>query len=507
MKEELLKTARNLACVIGRRIHLVIPSILAGGETFMARVAVTGADAMPMDYFPNVFYFEGCVGVEGLPAKFRLDPGKFAGEVGPLKAVGCEAGTAVIRARIETPDVPDVSAVVSSNPAWVFKNPAYRLFWGDIHVHTKYSNCSPWRCQDPQWCYQYAQEVSMLDFVAPADHLRGIASDKLRWPRLQELARQHNQPGKFVTFLAFESSHAQGFGGDNNVYYLDDDAPYFWVDRDDMRGIAPKVHVRDLWRQTDMSGKAYFTVPHHTGRAAKYRSWDEDYYDSAREPLFEIYSSWGSSEMRHSRLPMSGGNNDAPSYFVDALKAGARFGVIASSDDHATLPGSVFHFRVDPFGVSMLNGFAHKGLAAVRSPELTRKSLFESMRRRNVYATTHARSLVDLRIGDANMGQEMPADRSLRAKREVRVRFTPENAASAKVILMRNGEPLDSKSLRGPNLAAEVNEAVFEDADDLGKIAIRGAKFHPEPFVVYYARIEDSNGAHQWTSPIWIDED
>jgi hypothetical protein len=43
------------------------------------------------------------------------------------------------------------------------------------------------------------------------------------------------------------------------------------------------------------------------------------------------------------------------------LKAGARFGVIASSDDHATLPGSVHQHRIEPFREPTLNGFAHKG--------------------------------------------------------------------------------------------------------------------------------------------------
>lgn len=39
--------------------------------------------------------------------------------------------------------------------------------------------------------------------------------------------------------------------------------------------------------------------------------------------------------------------NDDDAYFVDALRAGARFGVIASSDAHATLPGSTPHFRIE----------------------------------------------------------------------------------------------------------------------------------------------------------------
>ena len=211
--------------------------------------------------------------------------------------------------------------------------------------------------------------------------------------------------------------------------------------------------------------------------------------------------------MRWNEFPMCNGNNDAPSYFVDALKRGARFGVIGSSDDHATLPGGQKHFRMEPLGAKSLNGYFHKGLAAVRAPELTRSALFEAMRSRSTYATTNARSLVDMNIGDASMGETLdvsPRD-SLRTKRTIRVRLTLEQAFMAKVTLMRNGVPVDKHVVRGDDVSSAVNELVFEDSDDLEKIAVRDAAFHPEPFAVYYVRVEDNQKFHQWTSPVWLD--
>jgi len=505
MNAELLREAQSVANMTGRRLQLRIPSILATGEEFALDLSVTGANALPDGSFQNVLRFENSVGVEGLPRSFRLDPGQSTGRIDGLKAVGPDVAS--VGAVVEGTRKIDGDPAVDSNPAWVFDDPPYRLYWGDIHVHTRYSNCSGWRCLDPEWCYQYAREASLLDFAAPADHLRGIASDDSRWPNLQALARDNNDPGRFVTFLAFESSHAEGFGGDNNAYYLDDDAPHFWVDRDDMRGISPKVHLRDMWEQLDANGKPYITIPHHTGRSNKYRTWREDYHDPEREPLFEIFSSWGSSEMRWSRFPITGGNNDEPTYFVDALKAGARFGVIASSDDHATLPGGVHQHRIAPFEPATLNDMPQQGLAAIRAPELTREALFDAMKRRDTYATTLARSLVDVRLGDASMGQEAKADDALRWRRGVRVRFTLQGARRARVTLMRNGEPFGDMGF-GPdaNLSTGVVEAVFEDLSRLEQVAIWDAQFHP-PFVVYYVRIVDDRGAHQWTSPIWIDVD
>ncbi len=503
MDKDLLLQARNIARVIDWRIQLRIPSILARDEEFSLRIQVVAADGLPVENVPNKLSFEHSIGIEGLPEQFRFDPGTSSARIDGLRAVGPEV--AVARARVETPETPWIKPVVPSNPAWIFDEPPYRIYWGDLHVHTSYSNCHAWRCLDPEWCYQYAREVSMLDFAAAADHLRGIASDPQRWPRLQELVQRYNLPGEFVTMLAYESSHAQGFGGDNNVYFADEDAPYFWLDREDMRGGSPTVHLEELWRQMDATGREYFSVPHHTGRSNKYRSWNEPYHDPTREPLFEIYSSWGSSEMRCSHMPISGGNNDDVSYFTDALQAGARFGVMAASDDHATLPGSVHHFRTEPFRVTMLNGHAHKGLTAVRSPELTRPALFSSLRHRNCYATTHVQSLIDMRIGEVSMGREIAADAELRRQRQVRVYLTLHDAKIATVTLMRNGVALESQQLRGRQLTEEVNEVLFIDDEPLDKIALRDCRYHNQPFVVYYARIVDNNGAHQWTSPIWID--
>ena len=504
MNEKLLAEAQSVANMTGRRVQMRIPSVLATGEEFALDISVTGAGGLPDPGFRNVLRFENSSGVEGLPASFRLDPGLSTGRIEGLTAIGPEVVS--IRAAAEGTGKVDGDPAVESNPAWVFDDPAYRLFWGDIHVHTRYSNCSGWRCLDPEWCYQYAREISLLDFAAPADHLRGIVSDDSRWPALQALAREYNDAGRFVALLAFESSHAQGFGGDNNVYYLDDDAPHFWVDRDDMRGISPEVHLRDLWKQLDGNGKPYITIPHHTGRSGKYRTWEEDYHDPEREPLFEVFSSWGSSEMRWSRFPITGGNNDEATYFVDALKAGARFGVIASSDDHATLPGAVHQHRIQPFQPATLNDMPQQGLAAVRASELTRGALFDAMKRRDTYATTLARSLVDFRIGDASMGQEVPADAALRSKREMRVRLTLPGARRARVSVMRNGEPLAEKSLQLDfDETVGVAEVVFEDAEPLERVLIRDARYHADPFVVYYVRIVDERGSHQWTSPIWID--
>jgi hypothetical protein len=493
----LLARAHEAVLLSHWRIQMIIPSVLARGEEFSLRLTAFAPDGLPSAEFDREIVFQDSPGVEGLPKSVRLSAGGDGRlTIDGLQAVGPDY-------TVVTADV-EASAAIASNPAWVEDAPAYRIFWGDLHVHSTYSNCCQWSCQDPEFAYWYARDVTHLDFAAVADHLRGIAADERRWPRLQQLVRQYDAPGRFVPFLAFESSHKSGFGGDNNAYLADSDAPYFWADREDMRGNNPAVPLNHLWRFLDAVGEAYFTAPHHTGRSAKYRSFADPVYDLQREPLFEIFSAWGSSESRWSRFPLHGGNTDEPAYFVDALKAGCRYGVIASSDDHCTMPGGERRNWGSPLGPQALSGYHHQGLAALRAKSLSRESLWTALTGRDCYGTTFARTLLDLRIEDVHMGQEMtvPKRDPLRSARLIRVRITTADLSPATVTLVRNGQEIASQRTQPE---APVQDLAFADSASLESVAIRNARFHPDPFTVYYVRVEGAAGQTQWSSPIWLD--
>ncbi len=493
MDPRLLAQARNALFLTNWRLHMVLPSVLATGETCSLRITAYGPDDLPSGDFDREITFTDSPQIEGLPERVRIPP------EGQLTLEGLRAtapGTAWVAATVEGAPAP-----VLSNPAWVFDEPPYRIYWGDLHVHTTYSNCSPWACKDPAFCYALARDVAHLDFAAAADHLRGIASDPTRWPRLQELVRSEEQAGAFVPFLAFESSHKTGFGGDINAYFRDPDAPYFWLDREDMKGAGPAVTLQQLWDFLDGTGEPYFTVPHHTGRAGKYRDFSDPVYDGEREPLFEIYSGWGSSEARWTRYPLRGGNSDRPCYLQDALRQGCRYGVIASSDSHTTMVGGETGWRL-PLGHKHLAWHHHHGLTAVRAPELDRERLWEGFTSRQCFATTYVRSLVDMHVGDVPMGGAAPIGRDdpLRAKREICVHYAGTEPGGRTVTLVRNGEEL-ARAAWTP----EQPTIVFEDAEALDAIALREAPFHPEPFAVYYVRVEHGQGQAQWSSPVWLD--
>jgi len=495
-KHEWLEEGRGVARPMGTRIHLTVPSVLATGEKFPLRVTVFGADGLPDDGFEGELRFAESKGVEGLPGCLAFGPGNDGMyRLDGLRAVGPDF--ARVQGEIE-------NWPVVSNPAWVFDDPPYRVYWGDLHVHTVLSRCHPWSCKSPEFCYLFARDAAHLDFAAAADHLRGIAWDESHWPNLQKCAAEFNEDLRFAAILGFESSHKTGMGGDNNAYFLEDDAPYFWVDREDMKGNAPAVPLEDMWRFCRESGKTFFTAPHHTGRAHKYRAFNNDTYDAGVEPVFEIYSAWGSSERRWNEFPLSNGNTDEPAYFVDALKQGCRYGVIASSDDHTTMPGGESRNWGAAFGRTGLNGYHHQGLAAVRTGDLTRGSVFRALRGRSTYATTFGRALVDVGLGHASVGQELVLSRSdaLRSRREIKVRLSPDSPGGGSVVLVRNGEEVMWASYSPKR---DVHEISLVDESNVDEVAVRGARHHPDPFVVYYVRVDAGAKQTHWTSPIWVD--
>ncbi|MFW6323106.1 MAG: zinc-binding dehydrogenase [Guyparkeria sp.] len=183
MDSALLAEARRINRRLFGHIRLTIPSVLATDERFALRITVFDPTAMPDTDFAGELCFAPSPGIEGLPERLRLGPddGGVA-RIDGLRATGDPV--ARVLASIDGVDL-------CSNPAWVSDDPPYRVFWGDLHVHTTASTCQQWACKSPHFAYAYAQEVAHLDFCAVADHLRGLARDADRWPTLQELARRY----------------------------------------------------------------------------------------------------------------------------------------------------------------------------------------------------------------------------------------------------------------------------------------------------------------------------
>ena len=378
-----------------------------------------------------------------------------------------------------------------------------QVYWGDVHSHSRISKDGIGSGD-----FEYARDVSVLDFFASTEHSGddgpsfraqsslGIVPEE--WEALRERVRDFNEPGRFVTLLAYECSLR---GGHHNVYFRG------------LEGQPVPEHeagtVEELWRMLE-EGEA-LTVPHHLGIqwARKPPSpgvpglrtmpkmvpldtvvggpaidWQSS--PSGADPLrpsLEIYSGHGQSELfdpedllAHEQVGFTSSRSaDGPHYARDAWLAGKILGVVAGSDNHQAQPGLPSY-----------------GLTAVLAPELSREAVFDAIAARRTYATTGVRLLMDFELEDVQMGGEaLVSTRKVHGRAEI---FSPTKMRYAEVV--------------GVDERGEWSTVVRWD--ELDNELQQNFDFRrPEEWGAYYLRVEledelDDRPVRGWTSPVWV---
>jgi hypothetical protein len=320
----------------------------------------------------------------------------------------------------------------------------FNLFFGDIHGHN--AHCDGRGTADEY--YTWARDVRLLDFSALTNHVEEAKRYRIEdfWPVVGQKAAEYYEPGRFVTFLAFEWGSWERFG-DKCVYYEGGKGRWFGAH------LESASTPDRLWRE--LRGKAAITIPHHSKYGGK---TDWSFHDPELQPVAEIYSTWGSSEQ--------GGEHSVQS----AWARGYKLGVIASSDTHTGTPGN-----------------EGGGLAAVWAGELTREGLFRALRKRRCYATTGARILLDFRLNGFRMGEAVREEQP--GRRELTVLAAGTGNLDSLEIL-KNNEVVHSRAGSG-----KVIRLRWEDGPN--RRSIPGEDF-------YYVRVSQTDGNRAWSSPIWI---
>jgi len=272
----------------------------------------------------------------------------------------------------------DNNFVSESNPIEVLaEEPAYRLYWGDLHVHTEMSGDAVngvMVVSSYDGSYNIGRFRYGLDFMANADHHSFAAGNYSYedWQQMVALTNQANVPGKFVTLLASEMSHGRG---DQNVYFRGDTMPFL--------STGPR-HPMELWNMLRVHES--FTVPHHFAQSM--RPWDWAQYDEELMPVAEIFSLHGRGEFHNNKPHYS--KHREPTLegqtWQDQLAKGRQLGAIAASDSHRARPG-----------------FA--GLAGVWAKTLSRADIYDNIKSRHSYASTNARAILHFEVNGMEMGQ------------------------------------------------------------------------------------------------------
>ncbi len=363
-----------------------------------------------------------------------------------------------------------------------------RLFWGDIHIHTKLSHDA--QGNNP---YKYTKNVSGLDFAGAADHWESLGENGYRLT--EEWLERENEPGIFVTIPAYERNPGE-LRGHHNIYFRDIETlrkyePVFDAQADNDENSFNKIQATD--------SNNLMLIPHHTGLA--FGNWQPPQKgcaidwnavdDRGLRPAIEIYSHHGQSELyspqhllayewNRMRNPERRANCSVPGpyYAQNYWMNGRKIGVIGSSDEHSGRGGKV-----------------HGGIAAVRADELTRDQIFDAILDRKTYATTGERILLEFEVEDLSMGET--GRKNIDDKVQVKLKIWGTGKLLRIEILKYNFKknnrftPLLSNAPRPESMDAEV---FIEDT-------IEGD-------CMYYARVTQEPiewPAMAWTSPVWID--
>jgi hypothetical protein len=509
-------------------LHLVAPSTVEPGE----RVSLT---LQAWDRFERLVPgFDGAVDLRTTdPAATLPERVRFRGEENGLTRVeGVRFGTP--GTHYVTAEHDGVRAV--GNPIAVREDPEYRVLWGDIHLHSRFSDGAGSMDRG----FAFGRDVMDLDVVAYTDHdTMGFFVPPtlqrwlMRWhnlSRIRERVEAHHEPGRFVTLFGYEWTKQPNAGGHINCYFETvEDAPLFdsrHPQSDTYESLWERLRV---WREE--TGHEVVTVPHHPAEEMYPFDFSATDYDDELAPLVEVYSQWGSSEYpsrEGNRKPIGGiakGEVRERGHFgQDALALGNRVGFVAGSDFHGPRPGhSLIH--VDPHLPSLAEWLRDGlgwgqiwrmwdersypgGLTAFYAPERTREAVFASLRDRQVYGTTQPdRVLVSLSVGGLRLRDAESVRRLSRPDepRTVEVRVAGTAPIETVEVLKNNAVWRTFAGGDGPEgFESHVADARFEDDAPVRGLSYAEGDDRGTDEDAYYVRVVQSNGGMAWAGPVWV---
>ncbi len=351
---------------------------------------------------------------------------------------------------------------VRSNPFGPSPVKGYQLFWGEIHAQSGLCDGT----NSPTELYAYARDAAGLDFASVTSH--DFELTRRDWDEILDATKMAHRPGEFVTFPGVEWSGKSDMGGDNNIYFLDDNAPQVYSAPyggysawDAAEGsVTGSRDLNEVIRQLEAESCRFMIVPHCGGRCCNF-----DFYNPRVMPLFEIHSCHRTFEHMA----------------YEAIRRGLPFGFIGGSDDHRCALGDSHPAARERYFSS------HNGLVAVYARDLTRACLWEAFFARRVYATDGPRIVLDVCIDDTLMGGVCPLQPGREPLMTLRVRL---DGFLDKIDIIQDTHIVRTVG----NRCNQVEE--FESEVVLPPV---------EKKTAFFVRVTQAGGGRAWSSPIWVE--
>ena len=461
------------------RVIISTPLIVRPGEKFSAKISLLKANGFPnFDYEGELRIFGG-KDINGLPGKINFTKDMEANqEINNLRV----DNEGVYRFTIKKSEE-NLFPAGNSNSIWCTADFPYKLYFGDLHVHSEVGKCgTPFMPKSPDFGYWYAKYIAGHDFCSITDHAH--ACDEYDWGIIKDAAGKWNSPGEFVSILGYEGDYDGEDGGHFNIYFEGSEG--------EMRNFKKNAGGSlDAMFEFSKKNNA-IAICHHSGRNVRGRDFSQGYFGGKEiEPCAEVISQWGSSETKNSLRPIRKFAHPGDCHYYDyAIKTGYKLGSLGGSDNHATVPGGYAPMIYPNAGGKIQ--FEYQGaITGVYAKSLSRKDILDAIRERRCFATANDRLFVWLSSGDTEMGSETEGDRDI-----VHIKVISGNSQIREVHIIKNGELYKKFGSFGINEGFDDTKYLFEKTIDCGKLL---------KSVSYYVKVIQSDGDIAISSPVWID--
>lgn len=345
---------------------------------------------------------------------------------------------------------------------------------GEMHGHTNLSDGGI----DIDTYFKNIRDLAKLDFAVLTDHDHGgVGKPELwvgspsKWDLMKAKANEYCEAGKFSTLIGYERD-SYPFYNNLVLYFRDRDPDMVRGVRD---GEITEAELRALLARDDV-----LTCPHDTYSLTS----NADFMALPTElipPFIEIMSRGDAAEYM--------GNPCGADYacceggfWQDALRKGAKMGVIGGSDDHGGTNG-----QYDP---NLSYPECYPGVTGVWATENTPAAIFEALSAKRTFAYMRGkpdgamggRMTIDFRINGHYMGETItrPDETS-----DLTVFYRVEADVPVKRVTL-------VKNCRNYVALRDASEVILD--------------YHQETDCdCFYLRVELTDGRFGWTSPIWVE--
>lgn len=345
---------------------------------------------------------------------------------------------------------------------------------GEMHGHTNLSDGRP----DIDTYFRNIRDLAKLDFAVLTDHDHGgVGKPELwegspsKWDLIRQKAAEYQQDGVFSTLLGYERD-SYPFYNNLVLYFRDKHAEMIRGTRDG------EFTAEELL--TVLSREDVIACPHDTYSLSS----NADFMILPQElitPFIEVISRGDAAEYMGNpawaeKSCCEGG------FWQDALRRGAKMGVIGGGDDHNGTNGQVDDSLPYPE--------KYPGVTGVWARENTTEAIFDALKAKRTYAfmmgyadgAMGGRMEIDFRIDGHYMGETISRAES----RDLHIFFRVKADVPVKwVTIVKNCR----------------NYITLRCDSDL----ILDYK-QETPCDCYYLRVELEDGRFGWTSPVWVEE-